>query len=82
MSDAYQKALSSNPLQVGDEEVTVEERRMKPGSYPYVPRGRGGMRGGANQGPNRGSFQGGRGGYQQRGRGGAAGRGRGGAQAA
>ncbi|KAF4554236.1 Nuclear transport factor 2 (NTF2) domain-containing protein [Elsinoe fawcettii] len=80
--EGYQAAVAANPHQLGNERIVVEERRLKPGSYPYVPRG--GMRGGRgapNQGPNRGSFQGGRGGgYGGRGRGGATGspRGRGG----
>ena len=73
--------MNANPHQIGEHSVTVEERRIKQGSYPYVPRGgaRGG-RGGSNQ-PSRGPYQGGRGG-SQRGRGGNASRGRGGAQAA
>lgn len=83
--EAYKAAVEANPHQIGNERVVVEERRLKPGSYPYVPRGgsmRGGSRGGPNQGTGRGSFQGGRGGFPQRGRGGNTGRGRGGAQAA
>ncbi|KAF1353609.1 hypothetical protein BDV97DRAFT_118782 [Delphinella strobiligena] len=84
-AEGYKAALDANPHQIGNERVIVEERRMKPGSYPYVQRG--GMRGGRgapnNQGNGRGSFSGGRGGFPQRGgRGGNAGRGRGGAQAA
>ncbi|KAG8627315.1 hypothetical protein KVT40_004798 [Elsinoe batatas] len=80
--EGYQAAVAANPHQLGSERIVVEERRLKPGSYPYVQRG--GMRGGRgspNQGPGRGAFQGGRGGgYGGRGRGGApsAPRGRGG----
>ena len=84
-ADGYKAALDANPHEVGNERVVVEERRMKPGAYPYVQRGgsaRGG-RGSSNQGPGRGSFPQGRGGFPQRARGGnPAGRGRGGAQAA
>ncbi|TKX27391.1 nuclear transport factor 2 domain-containing protein [Elsinoe australis] len=81
---AYQAAVASNPHQLGSDRIVVEERRLKPGSYPYVQRG--GMRGGRGapgQSPSRGSFQGGRGGgYGGRGRGGAGGAPRGrGAQA-
>ncbi|PNS15333.1 hypothetical protein CAC42_2668 [Sphaceloma murrayae] len=72
--EAYQAAVAGNPHQLGSERIVVEERRLKPGSYPYVQRG--GMRGGRGgggpgQAPSRGSFQGGRGGgYTGRGRGG------------
>ncbi|GAM82592.1 hypothetical protein ANO11243_005740 [Dothideomycetidae sp. 11243] len=86
-AEGYKAAIEANPHHVGNERIFVEERRMKPGSYPYVPRS--GMRGGRGgaptaQGANRGSFQGGRGGFAGRGRGGNGGsvRGRGGVQAA
>lgn len=91
-AEGYKAAINANPHQIGEEQVVIEERRVKPGSYPYVQRG--GMRGGrgapSNTGGGRGSFQGGRGGnFPQRGRGAnnsssssSAGRGRGGAQAA
>ncbi|GAB7354345.1 hypothetical protein MBLNU459_g4855t1 [Dothideomycetes sp. NU459] len=82
-AEGYKAAVDANPHQIGNDRVMVEERRLKPGAYPYVQRG--GMRGGRgapNQGPNRGSFQGGRGGFPPRGRGNNAARGRGGAQAA
>lgn len=84
-AEGYKAAMEANPHQIGNERVIIEERRVKPGSYPYVQRG--GMRGGrgapSNNGNGRGSLQGGgRGGFPQRGRGGNAGRGRGGAPAA
>ncbi|EME49633.1 hypothetical protein DOTSEDRAFT_68422 [Dothistroma septosporum NZE10] len=73
-ADAYSKAVES-PFELAGEKLYVEERRIRPGSTPYVPRGqfqggRGG-RGGAGQGPPRGGFQGNRGGAggAQRGRG-------------
>ncbi|KAI9687971.1 MAG: hypothetical protein M1820_010369 [Bogoriella megaspora] len=85
----YQAAVAANPHTVGNNRIFVEERRLRPGSYPYVPRGRGDMRGGrGGTGPR----DGGRGGgYQQKpafpprgGRGGAnaGARGRGAGQAA
>lgn len=85
-AEGYKAAIEANPHHIGNDRVLVEERRMKPGSYPYVPRG-GSMRGGRGspaQGGNRGSFQGNRGGFPGRGRGGGGGsvRGRGGVQAA
>ncbi|KAF2155853.1 hypothetical protein K461DRAFT_274889 [Myriangium duriaei CBS 260.36] len=84
-AEGYKAAMDANPHHIGNDRIFVEERRMKPGAYPYVPRG--GMRGGRGapaQGTNRGSFQGNRGGFTGRGRGGNTGsvRGRGGAQAA
>ena len=84
-ADGYQKAVDGNPHKLGDDTFYVEERRVRPGSTPYVPRGnyqggRGG-RGGGMQGAPRGNFQSNRGGFTPRGRGGApGGRGRGGAQ--
>ncbi|KAL1311726.1 hypothetical protein AAFC00_001823 [Neodothiora populina] len=83
-AEGYKGAMDANPHQIGNERVVVEERRMKPGSYPYVQRGgmRGGRGGSSGQTSGRGSFQGGRGGFSQRGRGSGANRGRGGAQAA
>ncbi|KAI7285156.1 hypothetical protein KC345_g1881 [Hortaea werneckii] len=81
----YSAAVAANPHQIGNEKLYVEERRVRPGSTPYVPRGQfqGGRGGrGGMQGAPRGGFQG-RGGYAPRGgRGGPAGgapRGRGGA---
>lgn len=79
--------MDANPHQFGGERLVVEERRMKPGSYPYVQRGgmRGGRGGASGQGNGRGSIQGTRGGLSQRGRGNSStsqARGRGGAQAA
>ncbi|KAF2234045.1 hypothetical protein EV356DRAFT_515718 [Viridothelium virens] len=82
----YQAAVAANPHVLGNDRIFVEERRLRPGSYPYVPRGRGDMRGGrGGNGPR----DGGRGGFQQkpafapRGRGANVGaRGRGAAQAA
>ncbi|KAK5126634.1 hypothetical protein LTR85_009568 [Meristemomyces frigidus] len=63
--EAYNAAVAANPHTLGNDRFYVEERRIRPGSAPYVPRGsfqgnrgRGGM-----QGPPRGSFQGGRGGF-------------------
>lgn len=90
-AEGYKGATEGNPHTLGNERIIVEERRLKPGSYPYVQRGgmRGGRGGQANQGQGqgqgRGAFQGGRGGrgdFTPRGRGGAASRGRGSAQAA
>ncbi|KAK4507411.1 hypothetical protein PRZ48_001146 [Zasmidium cellare] len=87
--EAYNAALNV-PFELAGEKIFVEERRIRPGSTPYVPRGqyqggRGGGRGGAGgQGAPRGNFQGGRGGNApQRGRGNFAPQrgGRGGAQA-
>ncbi|KAI5370396.1 Putative Ras GTPase-activating protein-binding protein [Septoria linicola] len=93
-ADAYNKAKAAQfEVDGNDVPLFVEERKFRPGSTPYIPRGqyqggRGGSRGGANQGAPRGNFQGGRGGQGQgapRGRGGyaAAGQrgGRGGTQA-
>ncbi|KAI9656579.1 MAG: hypothetical protein M1821_004786 [Bathelium mastoideum] len=81
----YQAAVAANPHMIGNDRIIVEERRLRPGSYPYVPRGRGDMRGRGGNGPR----DGGRGGFQQkpafvpRGRGGNVGaRGRGAPQAA
>lgn len=56
----------STPFKIDDAELYVEERRVRPGSTPYVQRGqfqggRGGSRGGAGQGAPRGNFQGNRG---------------------
>ena len=85
----YTNAVAANPHVIGNDRFYVEERRVRPGSTPYVPRGgfqgqRGGR--GGMQGQPRGGFQGGRGGFAPRGRGGPGGagapRGRGGAQAA
>jgi hypothetical protein len=92
-AEGYNKATST-PFELGGETLYVEERRMRPGSTPYVPRGqyqggRGGGRGGAGgqNAPRGGNFPrgngaargGGRGGFAP-GRGGAA-NARGGAQA-
>ncbi|KAM3415427.1 hypothetical protein BST61_g8951 [Cercospora zeina] len=92
-ADAYNKAKATQfEVDGNDIPLFVEERKFRPGSTPYIPRGqyqggRGGPRGGANQGAPRGTFQGGRGGAAQgasRGRGGYASAGprggRGGAQ--
>lgn len=82
--EGYKAAVEANPHQLGNDRIIVEERRLKPGSYPYVQRGgiRGGRGGTPNQGSGRGSFQG-RGGFPSRGRGGPAARGgRGAAQTA
>ncbi|OAT08941.1 NTF2 and RRM domain-containing protein [Blastomyces gilchristii SLH14081] len=59
---AYKSALSSNPHQIGTEEVTVERRR--PGGFGgnSYGSGRGGSRGG--RGDGRSGSQGGRGGFQ------------------
>lgn len=80
----FEAAVAANPLTVGNDQLTVEERRMRPGAYePFRgrpgPRGRGDGRGGA-----RGGFkqEGGRGGFPPRGRGNVTPRGRGGPQAA
>ncbi|KAK5136238.1 hypothetical protein LTR08_003845 [Meristemomyces frigidus] len=57
--EAYNAAVDANPHILGSDRLYVEERRIRPGSTPYVPRGsfqgrgRGGM-----QGPPRGGFQG------------------------
>ncbi|KAK4996183.1 hypothetical protein LTR66_004156 [Elasticomyces elasticus] len=74
----YEDAIKANPHSVSGSQLYVEERRFKPGAYPYVNRGgmRGG-RGGPGQGQGRGGFPP-RGGFNPRGRGGAAPRGRGG----
>lgn len=73
--------MAANPHNVNGERLYVEERRVRPGSTPYVPRGqyqggRGG-RGGPAQGQGRGNYQGGRGSFNgpRGGRGGAAPRG-------
>ncbi|KAF2209423.1 hypothetical protein CERZMDRAFT_114080 [Cercospora zeae-maydis SCOH1-5] len=92
-ADAYNKAKATQfEVDGNDVPLFVEERKFRPGSTPYIPRGqyqagRGGLRSGANQGASRGAFQGGRGGPGQgasRGRGGYASAGprggRGGAQ--
>lgn len=92
-AEAYNKAKATQfEVDGNDVPLFVEERKFRPGSTPYIPRGqyqggRGGPRGGGNQGAPRGNFQGGRGGPGQgapRGRGGYASAGqrggRGGAQ--
>lgn len=62
--EGYQAAVSANPHVVGSDSFNVEERKMRPGSTPYVPRGQyQGGRGG------RGDFRGGRGNFNPRGRG-------------
>lgn len=69
----YAAAVAANPLQVGGEQVSVEERRMR---SQNVPGGRGGGAGRGRAGNHgRGGFQrdGGRGGFGTRGRGGNAG---------
>ncbi|CAK4028508.1 ntf2 and rrm domain-containing [Lecanosticta acicola] len=60
--ESHQKAMST-PFKIGSDELIVEERRFRPGSTPYIPRGqyqggRGG-RGGAGGQAQRGQFQGG-----------------------
>ncbi|PPJ53639.1 hypothetical protein CBER1_00804 [Cercospora berteroae] len=78
-AEAYNKAKATQfEVDGNDVPLFVEERKFRPGSTPYIPRGqyqggRGGPRGGGNQGAPRGNFQGGRGGPGQgapRGRGG------------
>ncbi|KAK5241990.1 hypothetical protein LTR16_008856, partial [Cryomyces antarcticus] len=83
----YQAAIAHNPHTIGTDRIYVEERRLKPNSYPYVQRGgmRGGRGGPGGQGQGRGSFPrgGGYNGPRGSGRGGSgAPRGRGGPQAA
>ncbi|KAH9825604.1 Nuclear transport factor 2 (NTF2) domain [Teratosphaeria destructans] len=90
-AEGYQAAVNGNPHTLGENKLFVEERRVRPGSTPYVPRGqyqggRGGRGGAQGQGTGRGNFQGQQrsGGYQgaRGGRGGtSAGRGRGGGEA-
>lgn len=85
--ESYEKAMRTS-FKIGNDELIVEERRIRPGSTPYIPRGqyqggRGG-RGGAGGQSQRGQYQGGnRGGAAPGGRGGRGGArgGRGGAQA-
>ncbi|KAF2161763.1 hypothetical protein M409DRAFT_69567 [Zasmidium cellare ATCC 36951] len=88
-ADGYNAALNV-PFELGGEKIFVEERRIRQGSTPYIPRGqfqggRGGRGGAGGQGAPRGNFQGGRGGNapQKGGRGNFAPQrgGRGGAQA-
>lgn len=84
-AEGYKAAVDANPHRIGESELNVETRRIKPAGFQgYPPRGgmRGG-RGGQGQGAGRGGQQG-RGGFAPRGRGaaGAPARGRGGAQAA
>ncbi|KAF7190125.1 putative G3BP-like protein [Pseudocercospora fuligena] len=62
-SEGYNKALNT-PFKIGDDELYVEKRHIRPGQTPYIPRGqfqggRGGGRGGAGQGAPRGNYQGG-----------------------
>ena len=84
-AEQYNAAVAANPHTIGNDKLYVEERRIRPGTTPFIPRGgpygRGGGRGGAGQGAPRGDFGGrGRGGYAPRGaRGGAPRGGRGGA---
>ncbi|PGH17124.1 hypothetical protein AJ79_01262 [Helicocarpus griseus UAMH5409] len=59
---AYKAALSSNPHQIGTEEVTVERRRLGFGGNPGYGSGRGGP--GRGRGDGRSGSQGGRGGFQ------------------
>ncbi|KXT14715.1 hypothetical protein AC579_6386 [Pseudocercospora musae] len=65
-SEGYNKALNT-PFKIGDDELYVEKRHIRPGQTPYIPRGQfqggrgGGGRGGAGQGAPRGNYQGGRG---------------------
>ena len=82
---AFQAAVNANPHKVGDENIYVEERRLRPNQFPFQ---RGGVRGRGQDragGPGRGGFknEGGRGGFVPRGRGGnVTPRARGGPQAA
>ncbi|KXL41702.1 hypothetical protein M433DRAFT_33458, partial [Acidomyces richmondensis BFW] len=73
-AEGYQKAVDGNPHKLGDDTFYVEERRVRPGSTPYVPRGNyqggRGNRGGGMQGAPRGNFQSNRSGFTPRGRGG------------
>lgn len=58
--EGYNAAVAANPLTIGNDRLYVEERRIRPGSTPYVPRGQfqGGRGRGGMQGPPRGGFQG------------------------
>ncbi|OCK87950.1 uncharacterized protein K441DRAFT_331977 [Cenococcum geophilum 1.58] len=82
---AFQAAVNANPHKVGDDNIYVEERRLRSNQFPFQ---RGGMRGRGQDrpgGPGRGGFknEGGRGGFVPRGRGGnVTPRARGGPQAA
>ncbi|EMC94607.1 hypothetical protein BAUCODRAFT_35841 [Baudoinia panamericana UAMH 10762] len=62
--DGYQAAVAANPHQLGNDKLFVEERRMRPGSTPYIPN-----RGPYSHNRGRGDFRGGRGGFPPRGRG-------------
>lgn len=71
--EGYNNA-TAGPLELGEEKLYVEERRMRPGSTPYIPRGqwqgnRGGRGGAGGQGAPRGNFQANRGNATPRGRG-------------
>ncbi|KAF2815292.1 uncharacterized protein BDZ99DRAFT_472591 [Mytilinidion resinicola] len=57
----FQAAVAANPHKVNGEDINVEERRLRPGNFPFQ---RGGLRGrGGPGGPGRGNFppRGGRG---------------------
>ncbi|KAK5715648.1 hypothetical protein LTR15_010294 [Elasticomyces elasticus] len=91
----YQAAVAANPHVLGanGDKLYVEERRVRPGTVPFIPRGgpygrggRGNGRGGPGGAPQRGDFNGprgggGRGSFGPGPRGGAAPRGRGAPQA-
>ncbi|TKA69476.1 hypothetical protein B0A55_08948 [Friedmanniomyces simplex] len=53
--EQYQAAFAGNPHQIGSDKLYIEERRIRPGSVPFNPRGggaygRGGGRGGGGRG--------------------------------
>ncbi|KAF2719387.1 hypothetical protein K431DRAFT_286827 [Polychaeton citri CBS 116435] len=76
--DGYEAAVAASPIQLGGNQLYVEERRFKPGATPYVPRGQ--YQGNRGRGgfQNRGGSGGGGGGnYAARGARGSAPRGRG-----
>lgn len=70
----YAAAVAANPLQVGSEQIVLEERR--PRGSTYGSNGYGPGRGGAGRGRGDRAGSQGRGGFQRDGRGGFASRGR------